>query len=73
MKVSEDSGGHEVHLVGWCLGGLLSILTAAAFPELPIKSVAMVASPFDTSKSPMACAGPGDRQGHRRTDPGHHL
>jgi polyhydroxyalkanoate synthase subunit PhaC len=53
-KVSEDSGGHPVHLIGWCMGGLLSILTAAAFPELPIKSVAMVASPFDNSKNPMA-------------------
>ncbi len=53
-KVSEDGGGHPVHLIGWCMGGLLSILTAAAFPELPIKSVAMVASPFDNSKNPMA-------------------
>jgi polyhydroxyalkanoate synthase subunit PhaC len=53
-KVSEDSGGREVHLVGWCMGGLLSILTAAAYPELPIKSVVMVASPFDNSKDPMA-------------------
>jgi polyhydroxyalkanoate synthase len=52
-KVSEDSGGQEVHLVGWCLGGLLSILTAAAYPDLPIKSVAMVASPFDNSKNPL--------------------
>jgi len=53
-KVSEDSGGHGVHLVGWCLGGLLSILTAAAFPDLPIKSVTMVASPFDNTKNPIA-------------------
>lgn len=53
-KVSEDSGGRQVHLIGWCLGGLLSIMTAAVFPELPIRSVAMVASPFDVSKNPMA-------------------
>lgn len=53
-KASEDRGGQEVHLVGWCMGGLLSILTAAAYPDLPIKSVAMVASPFDNSKNPMA-------------------
>lgn len=50
MKVSEDRGGAPVHLVGWCLGGVISILTVAAHPELPIKSVAMVASPFDLSK-----------------------
>lgn len=52
-KVSEDAGGKPVNLVGWCLGGVIAILTAAAYPELPIKSVAMVASPFDLSKNPM--------------------
>ena len=52
-KVSQDAGGAPVHLVGWCLGGVISILTAAAYPDLPIKSVAMVASPFDVSKNPM--------------------
>jgi polyhydroxyalkanoate synthase len=51
-KVSEDSGGRQIHLIGWCMGGLMSIMTAAAYPELPIKSVVMVASPFDTSKDP---------------------
>lgn len=53
-KVSEDSGGQDVRLVGWCLGGILSLLAAAAYPDLPIKSVAMIASPFDVSKHPMA-------------------
>ncbi|MGI9125691.1 MAG: alpha/beta fold hydrolase [Mycobacterium sp.] len=52
-KVSEDAGGAPVNLVGWCLGGLLAILTTAAYPELPVKSVAMVASPFDLSKHTM--------------------
>jgi len=52
-KVSEDNGGKPVHLVGWCLGGVLSTLTVAAYPDLPIKSVAMVASPFDLSRNPM--------------------
>ncbi len=56
-KVSEDSGGRPVHLVGWCMGGLLSIMTAAVFPELPVKSVAMIASPFDISKNPVAAQG----------------
>lgn len=52
-KVSEDAGGKPVHLIGWCLGGVIAILTTAAYPELPIKSVAMVASPFDLSKHQM--------------------
>lgn len=51
-KVSEDAGGREVHLVGWCMGGLLSIGTTAVYPDLPVRSIAMVASPFDTSKIP---------------------
>ncbi|MCB0923684.1 MAG: alpha/beta fold hydrolase [Mycobacterium sp.] len=49
-KVSADAGGAPVNLVGWCLGGLLALLTTAAYPDLPVKSVAMVASPFDLSK-----------------------
>jgi polyhydroxyalkanoate synthase len=44
-----DSGAPGVHLVGWCLGGILEMLTAAAHPELPIVSVTSVASPFDFS------------------------
>ena len=52
-RVSEDNGGKPVHLVGWCLGGLIALLTTAAHSELPIKSVVMVASPFDLSKNPM--------------------
>ncbi len=51
-KVSEDAGGRDVHLVGWCMGGLLSICTTAVYPDLPIRSIGMVASPFDTSKIP---------------------
>jgi len=60
-KVSEDAGGKPVHLVGWCLGGLIALLTTAAYPDLPIKSVAMVASPFDLSQhtlvAPLRTAG----------------
>jgi polyhydroxyalkanoate synthase len=52
-KVSEDNGGAEVDLVGWCMGGLLSICTHAAHAELPIHSLTLVASPFDMSKIPL--------------------
>ena len=52
-KVSEDTGGRDVHLVGWCMGGLLSLGTTAVHPDLPVRSVAMVASPFDLSKQPL--------------------
>jgi polyhydroxyalkanoate synthase len=51
--VSDDAGGQPVDLVGWCMGGLFSLGATAVHDELPIHSVAMVASPFDMSKNPM--------------------
>ena len=52
-KVSEDNDGKPVNLVGWCMGGLISLTATAAHADLPVNSVAMVASPFDLSKNPM--------------------
>ncbi|MEA2347050.1 MAG: poly[(R)-3-hydroxyalkanoate] polymerase subunit PhaC [Thermoleophilaceae bacterium] len=46
-QVSRDTGGRPVQPVGWCLGGIMTLLAVAADPELPVASVAMVASPFD--------------------------
>lgn len=51
--VSADAGGGDVQLVGWCLGGIMTLLAAAAARELPIRSVALVASPFDVTHVPM--------------------
>lgn len=55
--VSADAGGGgageaPVQLVGWCLGGIMALLVAAA-NELPIRSVATVASPFDVGEVPL--------------------
>src|SRR3954453_12427133 len=47
--VHEDSGGAPIQLVGWCLGGIMSLLSVAA-EELPVVSIATVASPFDFSR-----------------------
>jgi polyhydroxyalkanoate synthase len=47
--VSEDSDGLPVQVVGWCLGGIMSSL-AVAGNDLPVRSVTMVASPFDFEK-----------------------
>ena len=44
---SEDAGGVPVQPVGWCLGGIMTLLAVAADRSLPVASVAMVASPFD--------------------------
>ena len=46
-------GRPPCRLVGWCLGGILSLLALAADAKLPVASVAMIASPFDFSKVPL--------------------
>lgn len=48
-KVSADAGGQPVQLVGWCLGGIFSLLTAAADQELPIASITTIGAPIDFS------------------------
>ena len=52
--VSADAGTDDgdVQLVGWCLGGIMSLLVAAGNTQ-PIRSVAVVASPFDVTAVPM--------------------
>ncbi|GAA0257823.1 alpha/beta hydrolase [Actinomadura nitritigenes] len=45
--VSLDAGGQPVQLVGWCLGGVVSLLAAADDPGLPIASIAAIAAPVD--------------------------
>jgi len=47
---SADAGGRPVQLVGWCLGGIMSLLAVAADNDLPVSAVAMVASPFDFTR-----------------------
>ena len=51
--VSADRGGSPVHLVGWCLGGTLSALAAADDAELPVASITLIASPFDSTRVPL--------------------
>src|SRR3954447_9669915 len=47
--VWEDACALPVQVVGWCLGGIMSLL-AVAGNELPVRSVSLVASPFDFAK-----------------------
>ena len=44
--ISDRHDGDGVHLVGWSIGGLLSVLAAAAHTDLPIASVTAFATPF---------------------------
>lgn len=52
-KVSEQAGGRGVHLVGWSLGGVFSLLTTADQPDLPVESVTSIAAPFDVAAIPL--------------------
>ena len=52
-SASEHAGGRPVHLVGWSLGGIFAVLTAADQPSLPIASVTAVGSPFDVEQVPL--------------------
>lgn len=50
---SEHAGGRRVHVVGWSLGGIFSVLTAADQPDLPIASLTVLGSPFDVEQVPL--------------------
>jgi polyhydroxyalkanoate synthase len=46
-RISDRHGGSPVHLVGWSLGGTISLLTASYDPALPIASVVALGTPVD--------------------------
>ena len=50
QRVSEDAGGAPVQIVGWCLGGIMSLLAVAGDDRLPVNAIAAVASPFDFTR-----------------------
>jgi polyhydroxyalkanoate synthase len=51
--VSGDAGGKPVHIISWSLGGIMSLLAAADHPDLPIKSLVPIGSPFDVTAVPL--------------------
>jgi polyhydroxyalkanoate synthase subunit PhaC len=52
-EVSAHAGGRPVHVVGWSLGGIFTMLTAADRPDLPIASLTVLGSPVDVKKVPL--------------------
>ena len=52
-EVSAHAGGRPVHVIGWSLGGIFAMLTAADSPELPIASLTVVGSPVDVKQVPL--------------------
>jgi polyhydroxyalkanoate synthase subunit PhaC len=42
-----EAGTDEVNVIGYCFGGVLTLLLAAGHPELPIRSLVTLATPAD--------------------------
>lgn len=45
--VLDDSGQGSLQLIGYCYGGLLTLLLGAAHPDLPVASAVTMATPVD--------------------------
>ncbi|MEY4373648.1 MAG: hypothetical protein RL219_2417 [Actinomycetota bacterium] len=41
------SGALGIHVFGYCLGGLLSLVFAGGHPEIPLRSLSLLATPID--------------------------
>ncbi|WP_246142455.1 alpha/beta fold hydrolase [Nocardioides rubriscoriae] len=52
-EASAHAGGRPVHVIGWSLGGIFSLLAGAADTDLPIASLTVVGSPVDVSLVPL--------------------
>jgi polyhydroxyalkanoate synthase subunit PhaC len=46
-RAREEAGTEDVTVYGYCLGGLLALLTVAAHPELPVRNLVCMATPVD--------------------------
>ncbi len=49
-RVQQDSGETEVTLVGYCAGGMLSVIYQSLHPQGPIKNLVCFTTPVDFSK-----------------------
>src|SRR5258705_603784 len=46
-SVQKDSGESEVSVIGYCMGGVLSLLYASIFPDGPMKNLICFTTPVD--------------------------
>lgn len=44
-----ESGGRELHVFGYCLGGVLAMLFAMGHPRFPLRTLSLLATPVDFS------------------------
>jgi len=45
--VRRESGSDEVNVAAYCMGGIMALHALAAQPDLPVRSLVTIASPFD--------------------------
>jgi polyhydroxyalkanoate synthase len=55
-RVLADSGEDELSLVGYCMGGVLSVTYQALFPDGPVKNLATFTTPIDFQKMELFAA-----------------
>jgi polyhydroxyalkanoate synthase subunit PhaC len=53
IRAAAEDAGRPVRAVGWCLGGIMTLLAHAMDGDLPVEEIALVASPWDFSKVPL--------------------
>src|SRR5574337_24682 len=49
-RVQQDSGEHDVTLVGYCAGGMLSVIYQSLHPDGPVKNLVCFTTPVDFSQ-----------------------
>lgn len=49
-RVQQDSGEHDVTLIGYCAGGMLSTVHQSLHPDGPVKNLVCFTTPIDFSK-----------------------
>jgi polyhydroxyalkanoate synthase len=50
-EVLRAAGQDELTLLGWCIGGTLCLLYAGSHPDNPVRNMALLTTPVDTSGS----------------------
>lgn len=50
-KVLRTSKSNELSILGYCMGGTMTAIFASLYPELPIKNLVFLTSPFDFEKT----------------------
>jgi polyhydroxyalkanoate synthase subunit PhaC len=48
QRIQEDSGEDDFSIVGYCMGGQLSVMYAALHPDVPLKNLACFTTPVNT-------------------------